>query len=349
MTDDTSSGHPRSDSKSADAPRGVAVVTGGSAGLGRATVRALADAGFDVAVLARGEEGLAGAVADIEAAGRRGLGIPVDVAYHGDVEAAADRIESELGPIELWVNNAMASVFAEFLDVEPADFERATAVTYLGFVNGTRAALRRMRPRDRGVIVQVGSALAFRGIPLQAAYCGAKHAMVGFTESVITELLHDHSKVRVSMVHMPALNTIQFNWVKNDLPHHPQPVPPIFQPEVGARAIVHAALHARRSIWVGMPTVLTITGNRLIAPLLDRYLARTGYSGQQSPDDPRPELGENLFHPVPGDHGAHGDFDARSHAHSAELVISLHRRRVAAAVAGAALAASAIRLRTRAR
>jgi NAD(P)-dependent dehydrogenase (short-subunit alcohol dehydrogenase family) len=332
-----------------DSARGVAVVTGGSAGLGRATVRALATAGFDVAVLARGKDGLAGAVADVEAAGRRGLGVVADVADHRQVERAADRIEQELGPIELWVNNAMASVFAEFLDVEPADFERATAVTYLGFVNGTRAALRRMRPRDRGVIVQVGSALAFRGIPLQAAYCGAKHAMVGFTESVITELLHDHSKVRVSMVHMPALNTIQFSWVRNDLPHHPQPVPPIYQPEVGARAIVHAALHRRRAIWVGMPTVLSITGNRLIAPLLDHYLARTGYTGQQSTQDRRPELGDNLYEPVAGDHGARGDFDARSHEHSPELALSLHRRTAAAVLSAGAVGGWLVRRRAAAR
>ena len=313
-------------------------MTGGSAGLGRAIVRALAGAGFDVAVLARGHEGLAGAVADVAGAGRRGLGVVTDVAEHEQVEAAADRVEAELGPIEVWVNDAMASVFAEFMKIEPADFERATAVTYLGFVNGTRAALRRMRPRDRGVLVQVGSALAFRGIPLQAAYCGAKHAMVGFTESVITELLHEHSKVRVAMVHMPALNTIQFNWVRNDLPHHPQPVPPIYQPEVGAQAVLHAALHPRRTTWVGLPTAGTILGNRVIAPLLDRYLARTGYSGQQSPADSRPAIGDNLYTAVPGDHGAHGDFDDRAHDASPELWVSLHRRAVLLGVgAGVAL------------
>ena len=320
------------------AKKGVAVVTGGSAGLGRATVRAFAAAGYDVAVLARGEDGLAGAVADVAGAGRRALGLAVDVADHRAVDAAAAQVEDRMGPIEVWVNNAMTSIFAPFMDTDPEDFERATAVTYFGFVNGTRAALHRMKPRDRGVLVQVGSALAYRGIPLQAAYCGSKHAMVGFTESVITELLHDHSKVRVAMVHMPALNTIQFNWVKSQLPHHPQPVPPIFQPEVGAAAIVRVAEHPRRSTWVGLPTAYTVLGNRVAAPLLDRYLARTGYEGQQSPQDTRPEIGENLYAPVPGDQGAHGDFDYKAHERSPETWLSLHRRSVLGTLAGAAAA-----------
>jgi short-subunit dehydrogenase len=228
-------------------------------------------------------------------------------------------------------------VFSPFLQTDPADFERATAVTYLGFVNGTRAALRRMTPRDRGVVVQVGSALAFRGIPLQAAYCGSKHAMVGFTESVITELLHDGSKVRVAMVQMPALNTIQFNWVRSTLPHHPQPVPPIYQPEVGAAAVLHVAEHPRRNTWVGVMTAGTILGNRVIAPLLDRYLARTGYDGQQSPQDTRPEIGDNLYRPVAGDQGAHGDFDYKAHPRSPQTWMSLHKRSVlGTVVAGAA-------------
>ena len=320
------------------AKKGVAVVTGGSAGLGRATVRAFAAAGYDVAVLARGEDGLAGAVADVAGAGQRALGLSIDVADHRAVDAAAAQVEDRMGPIEVWVNNAMTSIFAPFMDTDPEDFERATAVTYFGFVNGTRAALRRMKPRDRGVLIQVGSALAYRGIPLQAAYCGSKHAMVGFTESVITELLHDHSKVRVAMVHMPALNTIQFNWVKSQLPHHPQPVPPIFQPEVGAAAIVRVAEHPRRSTWVGLPTAYTVLGNRVAAPLLDRYLARTGYEGQQSPQDTRPEIGENLYAPVPGDQGAHGDFDYKAHERSPETWFSLHRRSVLGTLAGAAAA-----------
>jgi NAD(P)-dependent dehydrogenase (short-subunit alcohol dehydrogenase family) len=336
------------DLTAAPGPRGVAVVTGGSAGLGRATVRELAGAGFDVAVLARGEDGLGGAIADVAAAGCRAMAVVTDVADHDQVDRAAEQVEQTLGPIEVWVNDAMASVFAEFTDVSPEDFERATAVTYFGFVNGTRAALRYMKPRDRGVIIQVGSALAFRGIPLQSAYCGAKHAMVGFTESVITELLHEKSKVHVSMVHMPALNTPQFNWVRNNLPHHPQPVPPIYQPEVGAKAVVHVALHPRRTTWVGAPTAATILGNRLAAPLLDRYLARTGFQGQQSKQDKRPEIGDNLYDPVPGDQGAHGDFDARAHDRSLEVAASLHRRYVmlgSAAALASAVAATARRAR----
>jgi NAD(P)-dependent dehydrogenase (short-subunit alcohol dehydrogenase family) len=325
------------------AAKGVAVITGGSAGLGRAAVRAFAAAGYDVAVLARGQDGLAGAVADAAKSGRRALGVVRDVSDHIAVEEAADRVETELGEIQVWVNDAMTGVFAPFLETEPDDYERATAVTYLGFVNGTRAALRRMTRRDRGVVIQVGSALAFRGIPLQSAYCGSKHAIVGFTESVITELLHDRSKVKVAMVHMPALNTIQFNWVKSTLPDHPMPVAPIYQPEVGARALVHAAEHPRRSMWVGLSTAYTVLGNRAIPALLDRYLARTGYSGQQSPQDNRPPIGENLYSPVPGDHGAHGDFDRRSHDHSPELWLSLHRGSVLAAAGAAAAGAAVLR------
>ncbi len=337
--------------RSLDAPpssRGVAVVTGGAAGLGRAIVRELAANGFDVAILARGVDGIAGAVRDVGAAGHRGLGVLTDVADRNAVEAAADRVEEVLGPIEVWINDAMASVFAPFLDTDPDDFDRAVAVTFGGFVNGTRAALKRMKPRDRGVLIQVGSALAFRGIPLQAAYCSAKHAMVGFTESVITELIHDHSKIRVSMVHMPGMNTVQFNWVKSHLPHHPQPVPPIYQPEVGARAIMHAVDHRRRSMWVAASTVGTILGNRTIAPLLDIYLGRTGYSGQQAPNDDRPQIGSNLWHPVAGDHGAHGDFDHKSHPRSPELMIGTHRGVAAGAALGAALTVAGL-LRRRSR
>lgn len=324
--------------------RGVAVVTGGSAGLGRAIVRALAAEGWDVAVLARGEEGLAGAVSDVAAAGRRGMAVPTDVAVHDEVDAAADKVESTLGPITLWVNNAMTGVFGQFVDVAPDDFERVTAVTYLGTVNGTRAALRHMRQRDTGVVIQVGSALAFRGIPLQSAYCGSKHAMVGFTESVITELLHQKSSIRVCMVHMPALNTIQFSWLKNLLPHHSQPVPPIYQPEVGAQAVAHVALHPSRTTWVGSPTVGTILGNRLIAPLLDRYLGATGYDAQQTTTDPMPTLGVNLYEPVPGDHGAHGDFDSRAKESSPQTWATLHKGTlVGAAAAVGALAVAAAR------
>jgi NAD(P)-dependent dehydrogenase (short-subunit alcohol dehydrogenase family) len=318
----------------------VAVVTGGSAGLGRAIVRQLAEDGFDVGVLARGQDGLDGTLDDVVARGRRCVAIPTDVSDVDQVEAAAERIERELGPIDVWVNNAMAGVFAEFLDVTPREYDRATAVVYLGFVNGTRAALRRMIPRDRGHIVQIGSALAFRGIPLQSAYCGAKHAMVGFTESVITELLHRKSHVRISMVHMPALNTVQFSWVRSRLPHHPQPVPPIYQPEVGARAVSYVVRHPRRTTWVGAPTVGVILGNRLFPGLLDLYLARTGVKGQQSTDDPHPMLKDNLDSPDMGDHGSHGDFDDRSHDRSAQVWLSEHRTPVL--IGGVAAAAGLV-------
>ncbi|MFC4242565.1 SDR family oxidoreductase [Gryllotalpicola reticulitermitis] len=322
--------------------KGVAVVTGGSAGLGRAIVVELARRGWDVAVLARGEDGLAGAVAEVTALGRRGMSVPTDVSDHRAVEAAADRVEEELGPIELWVNDAMTGVFGEFLTTDPDDFERATRVDYLGFVNGTRAALRRMVPRDRGHVIQVGSALAHRGIPLQAAYCASKHAIKGFTESVLTELLHNHSRVLLSEVDMPALNTIQFNWVKSALQHHPQPVPPIYQPEVGARAVAHVAEHPRRRTWVGEMTVVTIVGNRLSTRVADWYLAKTGYSGQQAADKHERMLPANLYEPVPGDHGAHGIFDDRAHGTSPQTWAITHR--ATAAAIGLGLGAAAITL-----
>lgn len=320
-----------------DAGRGVAVVTGGSAGLGRAISRELAEAGWDVAVLARGTDGLDATVKEVQSTGRRGLAVSVDVADADAVEAAAGRVEAELGPIEVWVNNAMASVFGEFLEVTPEEFERATAVTYLGTVNGTRAALRRMTTRDRGHLVQVGSALAFRGIPLQASYCGAKHAMVGMTESVITELRHHRSMIAVSMVHMPALNTIQFSWVRSKLSKHPQPVPPIFQPEVGARAVRRVVENPRRSVWVGGPTVGTIVANQVVPGLLDRYLGRTGFASQQTDADVGPMIGDNVFAPVAGDHGAHGGFDATAHEHSPQQWLSWNRGPLLAAAGLGAL------------
>lgn len=286
------------------------MVTGGSAGVGRAVVRELAQRGWDVAILARGEEGLEAAAAEVRAAGQRALAVPVDVANASEVEAAAERIEMELGPIEAWVNNAFAGSICFFEELTPEEFERITAVTYLGFVNGTRAALSRMRPRDRGVVVQVGSALAFRGIPLQAAYCGAKHAIHGFTESLRAELLHAGSHVAVSEVHLPAVNTPQFDWVLHrGMRHHPQPVPPIYQPEVPAAAIVHAVEHPRRQVLVGWPTFLTVWANRFAPGLLDRYLARTNVDAQQNPEKDPPSRNTNLWKPVPGDHGAHGSFD----------------------------------------
>ncbi|WP_129337117.1 SDR family oxidoreductase [Cellulomonas endophytica] len=319
-------------------PRGVAVVTGGSAGLGRAIVRRLAQDGWDVAVLARGRDGLSGAVADVAALGRRALAVPTDVADHAQVERAAAAVEDRLGPVDLWVNNAMTGVFGTFLEVEPEDYERATSVTYLGFVNGTRSALRRMVPRDRGTVVQVGSSLAYRGIPAQSAYCGAKHAMVGMTESVVAELLGAGSHVRVCMVHMPALNTPQFDWLKNLLPDRAQPVPPIYQPEVGAEAVAHVARHPRRSMWVGTSTAYTILGNRFAAPLLDRYLARNGISGQQVPGEAKPDLGPNLYASVPGDRGAHGAFDDRARDRSLQVWADRNRGVLAGAAAAAGTA-----------
>jgi NAD(P)-dependent dehydrogenase (short-subunit alcohol dehydrogenase family) len=320
--------------------RGIAVVTGGTAGLGRATIRALAGRGWDVAVLARGTDGLDAAVEEIEAYRRRGLGISVDVADREAVEAAADRIEAELGPIDLWVNDAMAGSFAEFLETDPADFERATAVDYFGFVNGTRAALSRMVPRERGHVIQVGSALAHRGIPLQAAYCGSKHAVQGFTESVTTELIHRKSPVRLSTVDMPAMNTVQFNWVKSAMPAHPRPMSTIFEPELAARVIAHVAEHPRRRTWVGFPTAQTVLGNRFVAGFLDWYLARTGYDGQQAPDKSEPMLPTNLYEPVPGDQGARGIFSDQSKSWSLGVWYILNRPR-AIALAGAVTAASA--------
>lgn len=320
-------------------PRGVAVVTGGSAGLGRATVRELAGAGWDVAVIARGAEGVAGAVSDVEKLGRRSLGITADVTDRAAIDRAVLEIERDLGPVELWVNDAMVGVFGEFITTDPEDFERATAVNYLGFVNGTRAALSVMVPRNRGHIIQIGSALGHRGIPLQAAYCGAKHAIQGFTESVLTELLHNGSAVRISRVDMPALNTIQFNWVKSQLPHHPQPVPPIYQPEVGARAVAWVAAKPRSRTWVGSPTVATVLGNRMASSFLDWYLAKTGFSGQQAPKKTEPMLPTNLYTPVEGDQGAHGIFDDRAHGRSPQMWANTHRPLLGTlAVIGAALA-----------
>jgi NAD(P)-dependent dehydrogenase (short-subunit alcohol dehydrogenase family) len=326
--------------------RGIAVVTGGSAGLGRAISRELAKRGWDVAILARGDEGLAATVSEVEALGHRAFAVSVDVVDRVALGAAADRIEAEFGAIDLWVNNAMAGVFGEFLSTDPDDFERATAVNYFGFVNGTRAALSRMVPRDSGQVIQVGSALAHRGIPLQAAYCGAKHAITGFTESVTTELLHNHSRVRVSQVDMPALNTIQFNWVKSRLPNHPMPVAPIFQPEVGARAVADVAERPRSRTWVGESTVATILGNRFGARLLDRLLAKSAYDGQQDASKTEAMLPSNLYAPVAGDHGAHGIFDGEART-SSPAVWAIENRPLAtglAAIAGVAAASLVVGL-----
>jgi NAD(P)-dependent dehydrogenase (short-subunit alcohol dehydrogenase family) len=320
----------------------VVVVTGASAGVGRAVALEFARGGDRVALLARGGDALAGTSREIAAAGGEALSLSVDVADPAAVDAAATTVEEELGPIAVWVNDAMATVFSPFGEIAPDEFRRSTEVTYLGAVWGTRAALARMRPRDSGTIVQVGSALAYRGIPLQSAYCGAKHAIKGFTESVRTELLHDHSGVRITMVQLPALNTPQFEVGRTKLPRHPQPVPPIYQPEVAARAIVWAAERAPREHYVGAPVWKTVWGNKLAPWLADRYLARNGYDAQQTDERIDPDRPDNLFAPVPGDHGAHGSFDRGARSRSVVSWAGRHRRSVAAAAAGAALAGAAL-------
>jgi len=314
----------------------VVIITGASAGVGRATAWAFARQGASIGLIARGRDGLEAAAREVRDLGGRALVLQADVADAEAIEAAAERAERELGPIDVWVNNAMASVFSPIRTMTPDDFRRVTDVTYLGIVHGTLAALRRMRPRDRGTIVQVGSALAYRGIPLQSAYCAAKHAVQGFCDSLRAELLHEGSRVRLTMVQLPALNTPQFGWVKSRLPNRAQPVPPIFQPEVAARAILHAAGHDRREIWVGGPTVVALLANRIAPGLFDRYLARTGYDAQQSTEPEDPDRPDNLLHPVPGDHGAHGRFDSRAAPYSLQVWLNLHRGAVGAAAAAVA-------------
>jgi NAD(P)-dependent dehydrogenase (short-subunit alcohol dehydrogenase family) len=318
------------------------VVTGASAGVGRATARAFGARGDRVALLARSASGLADACREVEAAGGTALALPADVADAEQVEAAAERAERELGPIDVWVNDAMATVFAPVKELDAADFRRATEVTYLGTVWGTMAALRRMLPRDRGTIVQVGSALSYRAIPLQAAYCGAKFAIRGFTDSLRTELLHDRSGVHVTMVQLPAVNTPQFNWCKTRLPHHPQPVPPIFQPEVPAQAIVWAADHPRRELWVAHSAVKAILAQKLAPSIADRYLARTGYRSQQTDEPVPPHRPCNLYEPVEGLHATHGSFDAQATMRSPELWLSEHRAGLLGGVAAAAGLAAAL-------
>jgi NAD(P)-dependent dehydrogenase (short-subunit alcohol dehydrogenase family) len=310
----------------------IVVITGASAGVGRAAVREFARRGADVGLIARGRDGLEGARREVEALGRRALVLPTDVADPDQVEAAAAAVEDKLGPIDIWVNDAMASVFSPIKQMTAAEFKRVTEVTYLGYVYGTLAALKRMLPRDRGTIVHVGSALAYRSIPLQAAYCASKHAVLGFFASLRTELLHDHSHVHTTMVQMPALNTPQFGWVKSRLPRKAQPVPPIFQPEVAARAIYYAAHHPkRREYFVGGSTVKAIFGNKLAPSLADHYLSRVGYDSQQYDGHEDPDRPNNLWEPVAGDHGAHGDFDRRARSSSMEFWAESHTQWLALA------------------
>ena len=316
----------------------VVVVTGASGGVGRAIAHAFGRRGAHVALLARGKKGLEDCRREVEELGGRALVVPTDVADHEQVEAAAARVEAELGPIDIWVNDAMATVFARVVDTTPEEFTRATQVTYLGTVYGTMAALKRMTARDRGTIVQVGSALSYRAIPLQAGYCGAKFGIRGFTDSIRTELRHDRSRVHITMVQLPGVNTTQFNWCRSKLPNHPQPVPPIYQPEIPAEAVYWAAHHRRRELWVGYSTLQAIIGTKLSALAGDIYLARTAFDGQQMKDHSvPPDRPDNLFEPVVDIAATHGIFDDQAKRHSPQLWLATHR----AVAGGAGLAAVA--------
>jgi NAD(P)-dependent dehydrogenase (short-subunit alcohol dehydrogenase family) len=320
------------------------VITGASAGIGRATARLYGQRGANVGLIARGQAGLDGAVRDVENAGGKALAVPADVSDFAQVRDAARQVEEFFGPIDVWINVAFTSVFSPFAEISPDEFRRVTEVSYLGFVHGTMVALALMRPRGHGTIVQVGSALSARSIPLQSAYCGAKHAINGFTFSLRCELLHEGSGVHITIAQMPAVNTPQFSWVRSRLPRHPQPVPPIYQPEVAARGVVFAADHPRRrQYWVGATTAATVTANKFVPALLDRYLARTGYDAQQTGQRADQRRPDNLYRPVDGadgrDHGAHGIFDARSHARSAQVWLDQRPRLLSGLAAGAALAA----------
>ncbi len=317
----------------------VVVITGARAGLGRAIVDVFARQGAHIGLIARGSTELEQVAREVEAAGGKAVAVPTDVAIASEVEHAAQTIEEAFGPIDIWINDAMTSVFSPFKEMTADEFKRVTEVTYLGYVYGTMAALKRMLPRDRGTIVQIGSALAYRGIPLQSAYCGAKHAIQGFTESVRSELMHDKSRVWITMVQMPALNTPQFDWVKNRLPFKPQPVPPIIQPEVGAEAVYWAAHHRRREIYVGGSTWIAIVGNQFFPNLGDRFLGRTGYKSQETSSPADPHAPDDLWQPVPGNFGAHGRFDRRAITRSMQVWLAEHRNQLVAG-AGAVGAAT---------
>ena len=309
----------------------IVVVTGASAGVGRATAVEFARQGATVALLARGKAGLEGARAEVEAAGGKAWVQTLDVADADAVDAAAERIEAELGPIDIWVNNAMVTVLSPISQMTAEEFRRVTEVTYLGTVHGTLAALRHMRPRNRGVIVQVGSALAYRAIPLQSAYCAAKFACRGFTDSLRVELQHDDSAVHVTSVHLAAFNTPQFDWARNRMPRRPQPVPPVFQPELAARAIVWASQQKRREVNVGFPAVKTIWGNKFAPQVADWVLEEDGYSGQQDEQLSAGDRPDNLFEPVDRDMGSHGRFDNEARTHSWQLRATMHRKGLMAA------------------
>ena len=312
--------------------RRVVVVTGASAGLGRSIVRKFASSGCDVALIARGLEGLEAAKREVEQAGGKAVILPVDIADAQAVEAAAAEAEAKLGPIDVWVNNAMNSVFSPVVQMTPEDYKRVTEVTYLGHVYGTLSALRRMLPRDRGTIIFVGSALAYRGIPLQSAYCGAKHAVEGFFDSLRTELMHDSSNVKISMVQLPAMNTTQFKFVKTRLPRKPRPMGTIYQPEIAAEVVEYASRHHRREYFVGWPTVKAIVGNKIAPWYADWVLARNGYDGQMTDEPEDPQRKDNLWNPLPGDHGAHGHFEDQARSFSAVTWASLHRGAIAASL-----------------
>jgi short-subunit dehydrogenase len=312
----------------------IVVVTGASAGVGRAVVREFAKRGAHIGLIARGKDRLEAAKREVEENGGKALVLLADVADPAAVDDAARRVEGELGPIDIWVNNAMTTIFAPFLEITPEEFKRATEVTYLGCVHGTLAALKRMSKRNRGTIVQVGSALAYRSIPLQSAYCGAKHGIVGFTDSIRSELIHDDLRVHLTVVHLPAMNTPQFDWCRTRLPRHPQPVPPIFQPEVAARAIVWASQNKRREVYVGWPTVKAIYGQELVPGYADRYLAENAYEGQETSQPVNGDRPDNLFHPVPGDYAAHGMFDQRARTFSVQSWMNLHRGHTALIAGG---------------
>ena len=322
----------------------VIVITGASAGVGRATAIEFAKKGAAIALLARSEDGLAGAVRDVEAAGGTALAIAVDVADAAALEAAADEIEQRLGPIKVWVNSAMVTVFSAFHEMPAGEFQRVTEVTYLGTVNGTRAALARMRPRNAGCIIQVGSALAYRGIPLQSAYCGAKFAIRGFTDALRAELIYDKSAIHITMVQLAAFNTPQFDWAKHRLPAQPQPLPPVFQPEIAARAIVWSAAHRRRELWVGFSSWKTILATQLFPGLSDKFAAKQAVTGQMDTPAPSPdaERDDNLFTPLPGDYGAHGRFDDQAKNSSPALWVSTHRSLVWSIIIGCLLIGTAL-------